>query len=150
MNNYTIEDRLKDIKFENNLEFTDALFILQDFITNENIIDYQVQSILDDYSEKIMTLTDCNGYTKESLYILLYSSIMIYYDLVNIEIKNKIKLNSFIRMMAKCNNNDDFPKDFLTKIYNNIYDKIKELNIINNELHDKKITEDRKKTSCAI
>ena len=45
-------------------------------------------------------------------------------------------------------NNTNFPEEFITEIYNNIYDKIKEENIKNNILHDKQIISNNK--TCII
>lgn len=78
--------------------------------------------------------------------MLLYVTIMLYNDLANPDIKNKIKLKGFIKMTDGLLNNNNFPKDFITEIYNDIYDKIKEENIENNILQNKKFEQSNKKT----
>ena len=80
--------------------------------------------------------------------MLLYLSLMMYNDLSNTNIKNKIKLNEFIKLTTGINNNLNFPIEFIKEIYNDIYDKIKDDNIIDNILHDKTIISDKKK--CII
>lgn len=145
----TLEDKIKNIEFNENLNFLDTFFILQNFISEEHIIDYQLASIFDEFSGKIKKLQSCSKYQQDSLFILLYSSTMTYNDLINPEIKNKIKLNNFIKMLEGCNNNNNFPTEFLTEIYDKIYDKIKEMNIKNNILHDKKIISD-KQNKCIL
>ena len=47
------------------------------------------------------------------------------------------------------NNNNNFPEDFITEIYIDIYDKIKKENIENNILDYKKFEQSNKKT-CTI
>jgi hypothetical protein len=143
----TPEDKLKIIKLDENIDFADALFILQDFLQENEILDYQITSILDDYSEKIIKINICKEYNNDTLLILLYSSVLLYNDLSNPEIKKKLKLQNFIKMMNGCNNNKDFPMDFLTKIYNKIYDRIKSYNITDNILHS---NDELNKKKCYI
>lgn len=137
------EDKLKIIELNENIDFADALFILQDFLQENEILDYQIASILDDYSEKITKINSCKEYNHDVLLILLYSSVMLYNDLSNPEIKKKLKLQNFIKMMNGCNNNKNFPMNFLTNIYNKIYDKIKSYNIIDNILHQNNFDNDK-------
>ena len=119
------------------------MFILQDFLQENEILDYQIASILDDYSEKITKINSCKEYNHDVLLILLYSSVMLYNDLANPKIKKKLKLNGYIKMMNGCNNNKNFPMNFLTNIYNKIYDKIKSYNIIDNILHQNDFDNDK-------
>ena len=141
------EDKLKIIELNENIDFADALFILQDFLQENEILDYQIASILDDYSEKITKINTCKEYNHDVLLILLYSSVMLYNDLANPKIKKKLKLNGYIKMMNGCNNNKDFQINFLTNIYTKIYDKIKNTNIKDNILHS---NENLNKKKCYI
>ena len=143
------EEKLKEIILDDNIDFVDALFIFQDFLQNNKILDYQINELLDDYSGKIKRINSCKEYPQDVLFILLYSCIMLYNDLANPNVKKKIKLNGFINMLKGCNINNNFPAEFLTNIYNKIYHKIKNENIINNKLHNEKIIYD-KKSSCVI
>ena len=101
----TPENKLEIIELDENIDFADALFILQDFLHDNNILDYQIASILDDYSGKITKINSCKEYSQTELFLLLYSSIMLYNDLANPAIKKKLKLNGYIKMMNGCNNN---------------------------------------------
>jgi hypothetical protein len=143
----TPEEKLKLIKLNENIDFVDALFILQDFLQENEILDYQITSLLDDYSEKITKINTCKEYNHDVLLILLYSSVMLYNDLSNPVIKKKLKLKNFIKMMNGCNNNKDFQINFLTHIYNKIYDRIKSYNIKDNILHS---NDELNKKKCYI
>ena len=61
------------------------------------------------------------------------------------DLAGSMKLNGFIKMTNGINNNSNFPTDLIEQVYNDIYDKIKNEDIPNNILHDKKIKHDRKK-----
>mgnify|MGYP003338990172 FL=1 len=111
-------------------------------------MDFQIYNILDIWSGKICTLNKYKEYPRDALFMLIYLSIMLYNDLANPEIKNKMNLKKFIKMTDGLLNNTNFPEEFITEIYNNIYDKIKEENIKNNILHDKQIISNNK--GCII
>lgn len=145
----SIDDKLRNIELDLDISFTNALSIFQDFISSNKIMDFQVYNLLDIWSAKINKLNKYNKYPHESIFMLLYVTIMLYNDLANPDIKNKIKLKSFIKMTNGLNNNNNFPEDFITEIYNDIYDKIKEENIENNILDYKKFEQSNKKT-CII
>ena len=138
---------LQNIILDDNIDFIDALFILQDFLISNNILDYQINRILDIYSKKIKNISKYNNYDQDIIFLLLYSSIMLYNDLANPQVINKIKHNEFIKMLENINN-DQLTFDVLSNIYNKIYDKIKDKNIENNKLHDKTILTCKK--SCII
>lgn len=143
----TPEEKLKLIELNEYIDFVDALFILQDFLQKNEILDYQITSLLVDYSEKITKINTCKEYNNDALLILLYSSVLLYNDLSNPVIKKKLKLKNFIKMMNGCNNKKDFPIDFLTHIYNKIYDRIKSYNIKDNILHS---NDELNKKKCYI
>jgi Sec7-like guanine-nucleotide exchange factor len=147
-NSISLNDMLKSIKLNEECTFSEALLIFMDFIKKNSVIDYQVNSLLDDFSGKIKLLNKYKDYLQDSLFMLLYLSLMMYNDLSNTNIKNKIKLNEFIKLTTGINNNLNFPIEFIKEIYNDIYDKIKDDNIIDNILHDKTIISDKKK--CII
>jgi Sec7-like guanine-nucleotide exchange factor len=147
-NSISLNDMLKSIKLKEECTFSEALLIFVDFIKKNSVIDYQVNSLLDDFSGKIKLLNKYKDYLHDSLFMLLYLSLMMYNDLSNTNIKNKIKLNEFIKLTTGINNNSNFPIEFIKEIYNDIYDKIKDDNIIDNILHDKTIISDKKK--CII
>jgi Sec7-like guanine-nucleotide exchange factor len=148
--NDTISDNINDnITLDDNMDFVDALFVLQDYLSEKTISDNQNIFILETFSEKIKKLNKYKEIDQSSLFILLYVSIMLYNDLANPDIKHKIKLNKFINMLRGCNNKNEynndtnFPTELLNDIYNKIYNKIKELNIKDNIL-------DEPKRSCVI
>jgi hypothetical protein len=143
----TPEEKLKLIELNEYIDFVDALFILQDFLQKNEILYYQITSLLVDYSEKITKINTCKEYNNDTILILLYSSVLLYNDLSNPVIKKKLKLKNFIKMMIGCNNNKDFPIDFLTHIYNKIYDRIKSYNIKDNILHS---NDELNKKKCYI
>jgi Sec7-like guanine-nucleotide exchange factor len=66
------------------------------------------------------SLKCCLDYSQESIFILLYSSILLYNDLFNIKIQKKITLKQFIKMLKGCNSKNDFPEDLLISIYDNV------------------------------
>lgn len=143
-------DFLENLKLDENCNFVDTIFIFQDLlyennITNNNKIDEY--NLINKYSEKIKNLKKYKNFTQESIFILLYSSIMLYNDLCNPTITKKLSLKQFIKMLYKCNSNENFPVELLTDIYTKIYNKIKALNIENNKLES--ITKQNKKT-CII
>ena len=143
-------NNLQNIILNDNNDFIDALFILQDFLSVNNILDYQINNILNIYSEKIKNISKYNNYDIDIIFLLLYSSIMLYNDLANPEVINKIKHNEFVKMLNNINNSQISCK-FLSNIYNKIYDKINNENIKNNKLHNKKIITCEKSTkSCII
>jgi hypothetical protein len=144
---YDYTNDLEEITFTDNMDFIDILFILQDFIIMHNILDNQISDILNIYSAKIKKLSNYNNYDVNTIFLLLYSSIMLYNDLANPKIIKKIKHNEFIKMFYNINNNQ-LLKNTLSCIYNKIYDKIKNENIKNNVLHNKNILTSKK--SCMI
>ena len=120
----SIDDKLRNINLDMDISFTGSLFILQDFISSNDIMDFQIYNILDIWSGKICTLNKYKEYPRDALFMLIYLSIMLYNDLANPEIKNKMNLKKFIQMTNGLLNNKNFPEDFITEIYNNIYNKI--------------------------
>lgn len=142
----SLNESLKLIILESSMTFSQIILIFIDFINKNNIIDHQLNNLLDDYTEKIIQLETYKIYTPDNIFMLLYISIMIYNDLSNPDIKNKIKLQQFIKMTNI--NNNTFSEDMIKHIYIDIYDYIKEKNIENNILHNKKIKNNKKK--CII
>ena len=140
----SLDEKIKLIKLDENSTFSEALFILQEFLQSYNVFGHQIYNLLDNYSGKIQNLNKYSEYPQDMLFMLLYISIMLYNDLANPKIINKIKLNTFIKMISDINNNIKIADDIIIDIYNSIYDKIKHDNIENNKLHDKKITYDKK------
>ena len=124
----SIDEKLKDIQLDANMSFGESLFILQDFISNNDIIDFQIYNLLDIWSGKICLLNKYKEYPRDAIYMLIYVSIMLYNDLANPEIKNKMNLKKFIKMTNGLLNNTNFPEDLITEIYNNIYNKINKEN----------------------
>jgi len=144
---------LTNITLEENCDFVDAMFIFQDFISESNILETEINlhDLLNDYSEKIHNLKKYNNFEKDSLFILLYSSIMLYNDLANPYVKNKMKLKQFIKMLNGCNSNNNFPIELLNDIYKRIYNKIK-MDISNNiiELDNLEVSINKKNKTCII
>jgi len=145
---------LTNITLEENCDFVCAMFIFQDFISKSNILENKINlyDLLNDYSEKIHKLTKYNNFEKDSLFILLYSSIMLYNDLADPDVKNKMTLKQFIKMLNGCNSNNNFPIELLNDIYNKIYDKIKKIDISNNiiELDNLGVSINKKNKTCII
>jgi hypothetical protein len=140
-------NEIQNISFDDNMTFVDTLFVLQNFLFIHNILDNHISIILDIYSSKIKKISNYNNYDQDTIFLLLYSSIMLYNDLANAHIINKIKHNEFIKMFDNINNNQ-LSRELLSDIYNKIYDRIKHENIQNNKLHDKKIL--TSKSSCVF
>ena len=144
---------LTNITLEENCDFVDAMFIFQDFISESNILETEINlhDLLNDYSEKIHNLKKYNNFEKDSLFILLYLSIMLYNDLANPYVKNKMKLKQFIKMLNGCNSNNNFPIELLNDIYKRIYNKIK-MDISNNiiELDNLEVSINKKNKTCII
>ena len=134
-------DNLQNIMLTDDMNFTDLLFILQEFLFTHNILDNENILMLETYSEKIYKLKNFSCYNKDTIFLLLYLSIMLYNDLCDPRIINKIKQNEFIKLFNTID--DKLSYDLLENIYNNINDNIK-----NNILHDKKIITYKK--SCII
>ena len=57
---------------------------------------------------------------EDAAYVLAYSVIMLNTDRHNSQVKNKMTLESFRRNLRGCNDNTDFPPEFLDDIYNSI------------------------------
>ena len=89
----SIDDKLRNINLDMDISFTGSLFILQDFISSNDIMDFQIYNILDIWSGKICTLNKYKEYPRDALFMLIYLSIMLYNDLANPEIKNKKALD---------------------------------------------------------
>jgi len=111
-------DNLQDIMLTDDMNFTDLLFILQEFLFTHNILDNENILILETYSEKIYKLKNFSCYNKDTIFLLLYLSIMLYNDLCDPHIINKIKQNEFIKLFNTID--DKLSYDLLENIYNNI------------------------------
>ena len=53
-------------------------------------------------------------------YVLTYSIIMLNVDQHNTKVKSPMTVEQFIRNNRGINNNADFPRDFMERIYHNI------------------------------
>lgn len=128
-----ITQKIKEIELEKHTKFTEALFLLQDIISSDTISsdNNKVIIAMNDFSEKMKSIDCCKEYSQDAIFILLYSSILIYNDLFNIKIKKKITFNQFIKMLKGCNSEKDFPEDLLISIYNEIKEKNKNITIEN-------------------
>lgn len=120
-----ITQKIKEIELEEHTTFTEALFLLQDIISSDTISsdNNKVIIAMNDFSEKMISIDCCKEYSQDSIFILLYSSILLYNDLFNIKIQKKITLKQFIKMLKGCNSEKDFPEDLLISIYNEIEQK---------------------------
>ena len=120
-----ITQKIKEIELEEHTTFTEALFLLQDIISSDTISsdNNKVIIAMNDFSEKMRSIDCCKEYSQDSIFILLYSSILLYNDLFNIKILKKITLKQFIKMLKGCNSEKDFPEDLLISIYNEIEQK---------------------------
>jgi hypothetical protein len=141
----SLHDSLKLININSNMTFSQILFSFIDFSKKNSIIDNKLNNLLDDYSAKIIKLDSYKDYQQDMIFMLLYISIMMYNDLSNPDVKNKIKIEQFTKMVLDFYK---FPKDMIKNIYNDAYDKIKQENIENNLLHDKKMISNKK--TCII
>ena len=104
-----IGKKIKEIELEENTTFTDALFLLQDILSTDTDAsdNNKLTLIINDFSEKMRALKCCKDYSQDSIFILIYSSILLYNDIFNIKIKKKITLQQFIRMLKGCNSNNN-------------------------------------------
>lgn len=117
-----ISKKIKETELDENTTFVEALFLLQDILSSDSDSNDNNKAIIvmNDFSEKMKSLKCCLDYSQESIFILLYSSILLYNDIFNIKIKKKITMNQFIKMLKGCNSKNDFPEDFLISIYHNV------------------------------
>jgi hypothetical protein len=117
-----IAKKIKDTELDENTTFVEALFLLQEILSSDTDSNDNTKAIvaMNDFSEKMKSLKCCLDYSQESIFILLYSSILLYNDLFNIKIQKKITLKQFIKMLKGCNSKNDFPEDLLISIYDNV------------------------------
>ena len=105
--------------------FVDYVFLIKKYNTEQNIdLDYLLQKISKDIQQKRKFI----NLSSDSIYILLYSSLMLYDELNNKDITKKISKQQFISMLNKCNNGENFNVKLLSDIYNKINKKINKKN----------------------
>ena len=142
---FHISKKIAEIDLEPNTSFVDALFFLQDIISEDSDSknNNKLCLIFDNFSQKMKSLECCKDFEQDAIFILLYSSILLYNDIFDIKIKKKITLQQFFKMLKGCNSSKDFPEEFLKSIYELINAKMdKQL--------DEKIEKNNKKSFCVI
>merc|ERR1712093_967325 len=66
--------------------------------------------------------------TQDSVMVLAYAIIMLTTNLHSANVKDKMKKHEFIKQNNDVNGGDNFPGDFLSKIYDDIKQELSPLN----------------------
>ena len=78
----------------------------------------KLDTLSESYSKRLFELNKFHSKSSDGLYVLLYSMLMLKQDLSNTYLPKKILVDDFIRFNRGINEGEDFPKEFLTQIYN--------------------------------
>lgn len=80
----------------------------------------KIDTLAGSYAKRLFELKRFPSESVNGLCVLLYSMIMLKQNLQDTESIKKMTVNDFIRSNLKINDGNDFPKEFIIEIYNEI------------------------------
>jgi hypothetical protein len=117
-----------NLKLNKKNNFIDYVFIIKEYTKLNNVNnEINLDLLLKKISTNIQSHKHFIDVNIDSIYILLFSSLLLYDDLMDDNITKKMTKNQFCIMLNKCNNGDNYDVKLLHSIYIGINKKIKRI-----------------------